>query len=283
MGSVWLGSLPAVLRNAGLEVDVFPGWETRSRVTGGYDEVRAIQAHHTASNTTPVNDMAYMWRNAPDRPIGACYLSRDGRWTVGAAGATNTSGRGGPLTTSRGTIPADSANRFVLSIEAANRGDGEVWSDVQLASYVAGVSALALAYLGQGLGEPGDVHGHHEWTARKIDPAGQSWYASGRNKWDMRRFRDDVAIAGQPLPPPQPENPTITPQEITPMLFIAKPTFPGSTDSDPWIVYYANPGSAPRAERATNAHVKAALILGVPVVDQDSPDQYAEARRKYGI
>ena len=67
------------------------------------------------------------------------------------------------------------------------------------------------------------------------------------------------------------------------MLFIAKPTFAGASASDPWIVYYENPGNAPRAERATNAHVKAAAILGVPVVDQDSPDQYAQARKTYGI
>jgi hypothetical protein len=92
-----------------------------------------------------------------------------------------------------------------------------------------------------------------------------------------------IPLPGDPLTPPTPEPPDPLPQEIPPMLFIAKPTFPGATASDPWIVYYENPGSSPRAERATNAHVKAAVILGVPVVDQDSADQYLDARQRYGI
>lgn len=206
MGAIWLGSLPQVIRDAGLFCDVFPGWETRSRAAGGYESLLGIQIHHTASNAAPASDMAYMWLNSPSRPIGAIYLARDGRVTVGAAGATNTSGKGGPLATSRGTIPLDAANNHVISIEAANRGDGETWPDVQLDSYVRLVAALNKAYFGGVLNVVGDVHAHHEWTSRKIDPSGQSWYAWGRNKWNMQSFRSDVSAAN--TPPPVPTVPT---------------------------------------------------------------------------
>lgn len=201
IGSIWLGSLPQVLRDAGLDVDVYPGWETRSRSSGGYDALLGIQVHHTASSgLSPANDMKYMWENAPAKPIGACYIAPDGKWTVGAAGATNTSGKGGPLVTSRGIIPLDAANRYVISLEAANRGDGTPWPEAQLWSYVVGVGALNRAYFGGVLALPGDVHGHFEWTTRKVDPAGNSWYATGADKWNMDKFRADVL--GLIAPPP---------------------------------------------------------------------------------
>lgn len=227
MGAIWLGSLPQVLLGAGLNVDVYPGWETRSRSTGGYDALLGIQVHHTASNAAPASDMGYMWLNAPTKPIGALYLARDGRWTVGAAGATNTSGLGGPLATSRGTIPLDAANRYVISIEAANRGDGEIWPDVQLDSYVRGVAALSKAYFGGVIKTAGDVHAHHEWApTRKTDPAGQSWYASGRNKWNMTAFRGDVNTIVNPPPPPVVTPPTTPTQEIEMIAIDHKPGTP---------------------------------------------------------
>jgi N-acetylmuramoyl-L-alanine amidase len=205
MGSVWLGSLPYVIDQAGVEVDTYPGWETRSRSTGGYDTILGVQVHHTGSSGAyPLNEMRYMWETAADRPIGAIYLSPQGKATVGAAGATNTSGRGGPMLTSRGTIPLDSANRYVISIEAANLGNGTPWPDAQIEAYIKLVAALQKAYLGGVLLVPGDCHGHFEWTTRKIDPAGQSPYAMGGNKWNMTRFRTDVVATMSPPPPPPP-------------------------------------------------------------------------------
>lgn len=206
MGNFWLWNLPDVLKAAGLQVDTYPGWETRARSTGGYDKVLGVQVHHTASNTTQTNDMNYMWHNAADRPIGAIYLARDGRVTVGAAGATNTSGKGGPRQTSLGTIPLDAANRYVISIEAANAGNGEQWPQAQIDAYVKMCKALHQAY---GL-SVGDVHSHWEWTSRKVDPAGNSPYATGSNKWNMDKFRGDVWASGgtPPTPEPPPEPPT---------------------------------------------------------------------------
>lgn len=211
MGAIWLGSLPDVLRNAGLNVAVYPGWEHRSRSTGGYDALMAIQVHHTASSgTSPQNDMAYMWKNASARPIGAIYLEPSGKITVGAAGATNTSGKGGPLITTRGTIPLDAANRYVIAIEAANRGDGQLWPDAQLDAYVRMVAALNVAYFDGQLRTPGDVHSHFEWApGRKNDPAGNSWYATGRNMWNMTQFRNNVSALLNPPTPPTPITPGV--------------------------------------------------------------------------
>ena len=204
MGAIWLHSLPDVLRDAGLQVDTFPGWELRARSSGGYDKVLAVQCHHTASDASPESDMAWMWENSPDEPIGALHLARDGRYTVGCAGATNTSGKGGPLTTSGGVIPLDSANRYVISIEAANNGVGEAWPWVQQDAYLRGVRALVRAY-GLTFGR-GDVSSHEEWTSRKIDPAGQSMWASGAATWNMDAFRadlhDDAPVPVPPLPGP---------------------------------------------------------------------------------
>lgn len=194
MGAIWLGSLPDVLRGAGLTVKLYPGWETRSRSSGGYDSLLGIQEHHTASSGfDPLGEMAFMWDRASSKPIGACYVELGGVWWVGAAGATNTSGRGGPLVTSRGVIPVDAANRHVISIEAANPGDGTPWPVAQQESLVAGTAALNAAYFEGRLREVGDVHGHFEWTSRKIDPSGSSRYAVGAAKWDMHLFRSDVA------------------------------------------------------------------------------------------
>lgn len=229
MGAIWLGSLPEVLRLAGVPVQTYPGWETRSRSSGGYDALMGIQVHHTASSgSNPANEMAWMWQNASTKPIGAIYLAPDGTWTVGAAGATNTSGRGGPLVTSRGVIPLDAANRMVLAIEAANRGDGTPWPVAQQLSYVKGVAALNKAYFGGVLREVGDVHAHFEWTSRKIDPAGQSKYAVGAAKWNMHQFRTDVAFTNA-----QPPAPPTDPDEEEEMAYLAVP--PAERFGKPWI------------------------------------------------
>ena len=192
MGAHWLSNLPDVIAGAGLDVDVWPGWESRARSSGGYDQVWAVFVHHTASSTSPQGDMAYMWDNAEDRPIGAIYLARDGQVTVGAAGATNCQGKGGPYAVSAGTIPIDKGNAYGIAIEAANNGTGEHWPHAQTDAYVTLVGALIDAY---GLDADRDVVAHAEWTTRKVDPAGPSPWSNTADTWAMDAFRDDVAVA----------------------------------------------------------------------------------------
>ena len=207
-GNIWLLNLPTWLREGGLNVEEYPGWETRSRSSGGYDAVWAIGVHHTASNTSPANDLNYMLKNADAKPIGALYLSRDGTVTVCAAGATNTQGKGGPYKTSKGTIPKDAGNRYFLSIEAANAGTGEEWPEVQQVAY-AKMCHVLVTKLGLNWG---DIVAHFEWTSRKYDPAGNSKYATGGALWDMDKFRGDCWLAyadteDVPEPPPPPPAP----------------------------------------------------------------------------
>lgn len=209
MGAVWLASLPKVLADAGLKVQTWPGWEFRSRSTGGYDKVLGIGVHHDAIKTG--TSLASRCRAAWDsewnstRPVGALWVHTDGTWMVGAAGATNTQGSGGPYEFSKGTVPKDAGNRYMLSIEASNNGIGEVWPEVQQDAYVRGCAAFC-RWLD--LDPVRDVIAHFEWTpGRKVDPAGASRYATGRLMWNMPKFRQDVASFSQPLPPnpPPPE------------------------------------------------------------------------------
>jgi hypothetical protein len=191
MGAIWLHDLPDWLEVAGLDVRTWDGWETRSRSSGGYDAIYGVVVHHTASNTEPDNDCHWEWEASDDRPIGAMLLDRTGRVTVGAAGATNCAGKGGPWTTSVGTVPLDKGNAYTISIEAANSGTGETWPTVQLDAYTVLVATLCDRV---GLDPRRDIAAHFEWApTRKIDPAGPPRYASGGASWDMEAFRADVA------------------------------------------------------------------------------------------
>lgn len=212
MGAIWLVDLADIVNDAGIACRTWKGWETRSRKSGGYEQLWAVFVHHTASNASPDNDCRYMWENATDRPIGALYLARDGTVTVGAAGATNTQGKGGPCKTSKGTIPADQGNTYGLAVEAANAGTGEAWPTVQQDTYLTLCAALCAAY---GLNVATDICSHWEWTpGRKIDPAGNSRYATGGASWDMNRFRADVAACSSTKPPEPDEGDTVTDDDI---------------------------------------------------------------------
>lgn len=206
MGAVWLGSLPAVCRSTGYPVIEWAGWRTRSRSSGGYDSLLGIGVHHDAiqAGTSLANRCTAAWDSSwnPNRPVGALWLHNDGTIVVGAAGATNTQGRGPGRTYSRGYCPENSGNRHILSIEASNNGVGEVWPQVQQDAYVALCAALCDAY---GLSEAQDVVAHFETApGRKIDPAGPSRYAAGRQSWNMNAFRNDVIAHGAQPPPTGP-------------------------------------------------------------------------------
>lgn len=191
--NIWLTELPGWLAAAGLHVTTWPGWATRARSSGGYDSILGIGVHHTASATggRTIDVCRYAWDTAPSRPVGAIVLGRDGDVVVGAAGATNTQGQGGPYTTSKGTIPLDSGNRHMVSIEACNDGVGEPWPRAQQDAYVLLCSTLCRHL---DLDPLRDVIAHFQWApGRKIDPAGQSDYATGSSMWAMPAFRRDVA------------------------------------------------------------------------------------------
>jgi hypothetical protein len=219
MGSIWLnGSTPGypnvvdVLRAGGVNVVEYAGWPTRSRSSGGMSQFMAVLCHHTASNTSPANDLNYMVNGSPDNPVSNGLLDRTGTFTIIAGGASNHGGKGGgsdsrpPWNTSKGTIPTDSINSNSFGIEAANNGVGEPWPQAQQDAYMKMCQALCGAY---GLVPATDLLSHWEWTSRKCDPTGASRWAppntlgcSGAPRWDMSLFRNEAAQLPGPIPPP---------------------------------------------------------------------------------
>src|SRR5262245_3534593 len=219
MAGIYLTWLVDVLRAAGCTVNessLTNGWQSRSRSSGGFPETPlGVQWHHTASSTTPANDLSWQINGCDDAPVGNLLLDRDGCYWPVAAGAANTAGKGGPLTLSRGTIPQDSANTQSVAIEAANNGVGERWPQVQIDSYFRGSNAIN-AKLGN---RPDDVFSHAwgssecpGWTTRKIDPATASavegpWQPRSVNSsgtWSLADIRAECNRRAGSVPPPIP-------------------------------------------------------------------------------
>jgi peptidoglycan hydrolase-like protein with peptidoglycan-binding domain len=210
MGAVWLHETPKFLRKYNVRFETYPGWELRSRRSGGLNQVLAVGIHHTASGAAPANQMRYMWNNAPDRPIGNIFIAPDGLVTLGVAGASNTQGRGGPIRTSKGTIPKDQGNMYCVSVEGANNGVGQEWPDAQMQSFILVCAALCEQF---GLDPLTDVLSHWEYVLpsqpnRKIDPAGPTpsmpeiGGVGGSRRWNDAHFKRRVAAALHKAPAP---------------------------------------------------------------------------------
>lgn len=219
MGSTFITDMLDILRDAGCQVRENAdtnGWQSRSRSSGGFPGMPlGIQWHHTASQTSPENDVSYQV-HGKDNPIGNCLLDRNGCYWPVAAGAANTAGKGGPLTLSRGTVKQDNANATTFAIEAANNGVGERWPCIQVDAYFAGSNALNRAFGNR----PDDVFTHalgagDGWTSRKIDPATCNvegpWVPRSVNSsgtWSLADIRAECnARAGARPMPPQPQPP----------------------------------------------------------------------------
>lgn len=180
----YLTWLPDVLRDAGLNVEVEPGWETRG---AGTMDPHGVIAHHTASSPKASNRSVYdlLVRGRvgpldnPKVPGPLCHLalSRAGTFRVIAAGKANHAGAGQWRGYSRSTS--------MIGIEALNWGASvpfpsrEPWPQPQLESYSMGCAAL-LRHIGAPVTM---LCGHREWATppgRKADP-------SGIDMDDMRR------------------------------------------------------------------------------------------------
>ena len=214
MSGIYLTWLADVLRANGLSVVETNGWKTRARSSGGFPSTPlGVQWHHTASQTSPENDIHWQTVGCPDAPVGNMTIMRDGSVWLVAAGAANTAGKGGPLTLSRGTIPLDSANTRTVAIEAANSGVGEPWPQAQIDAYFATSNAI-----NKQLGNlPSDVFTHalgagDGWTDRKIDPATANavqgpWRpnsVSGSGTWSLADIRAECNRRAGTIVPPLP-------------------------------------------------------------------------------
>jgi hypothetical protein len=169
--SQYLEGLAAAIRAAGCTVVELPGWQTRGRSGNAmYADGRpwCVMWHHTASAGDGADDADYCTFRSPDAPLANLVVGRDGVVYVCAAGPTNTNGKGGPLTFSRGTVPVDSMNTHAVGIEISNDGVGMPYPVAQINACFAASNAVCAAY---GL-EPDDIDEHVDWApGRKIDPA----------------------------------------------------------------------------------------------------------------
>jgi hypothetical protein len=231
-----------VLKAAGCAVaenSTTDGWQTRARSSGGFPHrPLGVFWHHTASSTTPANDLAFMCGGSDDAPVGNMLIDRDGVcWPV-AAGASNCAGKGGPVTLTRGTIPLDAGNSNGWQIEVANSGVGERWPQAQVDACFRASNALN-AHFGN---QPFDVVTHalgagDGWTDRKIDPATADavegpWQPSPVNSsgtWLQADVRAECVLRSTPTTPP--------PEEDDMLRTVLVPTFPGG-EAMPWLALF---------------------------------------------
>jgi len=173
MGSIYLTWLADELRAAGCQVHEYDtAWPTRSRSSGGFAATPlGVSWHHTAGavGASAQSECDYMVKSSDARPTCNIYVARDGIVWILAGGATNTSGKGGPLTMSRGTVGQDCANTTTVGMECGNSGDGrEPWPQIQIDAAFRASNAIN-ARLGN---QPSDVFSHQCYApTRKIDPA----------------------------------------------------------------------------------------------------------------
>jgi hypothetical protein len=209
------------LRAVGLTVVEVKGWQTRARSSGGFPFLPwGVVWHHTASQTTIENDTNWEYFGSDVSPIGNMTIARNGDIWLGAAGAANTQGRGGPATFSRGTVPLDGGNTRLWAIECSNNGTGEPWPRVQIDAYFAASNCLN-DHFGN---RPDDVITHAGWTTRKIDPAKASavlgpWQPRPVNTsgtWNLDDVRAECLARAVVTPEPAPPEPEPEPEPVPP-------------------------------------------------------------------
>jgi hypothetical protein len=274
MGSRYLTELATWLRGAGIRVVEYDGWQTRARSSGGFDSGKpwGVMWHHTASQTSPANDASYMCHGSSDRPIANLLVARDGEVWVLAAGATNTNGKGGPWSWSRGTVPLDSMNVHAVGMELANNGVGEPFPQAQIDAAFASTIAIQ-----RGLGlDAGDLGQHQQYApTRKIDPATAAavqgpWRPGSVTSSGTWNLSDTIAEcrrrAGSSTPTPTP--PPGGDDDVEKYLV-------RDTDGYPWVTDFASYATSITEEQAEDGvnmrgYVKGADNHPFPLSPSDS-------------
>jgi hypothetical protein len=244
MGKYYVTEVLEVLRRAGCVVgenEITNGWQSRSRSSGGFDaEPLGVVWHHTASSTSPRNDLDYMINGSPDKPVGNVLLDRTGTFWPVAAGCANTQGKGGPSKFSRGTCPLDQGNTHLWAFEIANNGVGEAWPQVQIDAAFQGSNALNAHWHNQ----LDDVITHalgsgDGYTSRKIDPSTAAavqgpWRPASANSsgsWLLADLRAECRRRAGTIPTPNPEP---KPSKETDMIALDFGTPPDKPNPDDW-------------------------------------------------
>lgn len=215
MGGIYLTGLAQWLRDAGLNVKEYPGWQNNARGSGGYDAMPlCVMWHHTASPKSwdGQKDADYCTVGDEDAPLANLYIDRSGTVWVLAAGATNTNGSGKSIAFSRGTVPQDCMNTRAIGIEMGNDGVGEQWPEAQIDAAFA-TSNTCNAWCDN---QPDDVSTHQFYAPdRKVDPATtnvagpwQPYSCTSSGTWDRASVQAEcLARAGVPISKPLPPEP----------------------------------------------------------------------------
>jgi hypothetical protein len=256
MSAIWLDGAATALRDAGLNVIEVDGWQRRSKANNsGYSRVPThVMVHHTASNTSPANDVNYIVNGAPAKPLANLLIARNGDVYLCAGGPTNTNGEG--RDTWGGGVPDNSMNSYAIGIEIANTGVGESYPKAQLDAV-----RMCCAVACRGLGIPvKHVRSHFEWApGRKIDPSGAPYDtpATPNLLWDMTVFRRDVEATLNP-----PDNPPVGDSDVL-VLNPPKRVFDSRDGAGAWTA-----GQTRQVNVQTN---KKAVFVNITVVDPQGP------------
>jgi N-acetylmuramoyl-L-alanine amidase len=217
MSGIFVKDLADIVRGEGIQnVKEWDGWKSRSNASGGFSTLMGIVIHHTASPPSWHGDKDWNYTltasNAPEYNIG---IDPDGRVNILAAGGVNSSGKGGPVKLSTGTVPQSGANNRLIAISFGNAGDGsESWSRQMIDAGVAVVGGICKRFGW----DTGAVTCHKEWCGpgtstpgRKIDPYG-SWIGGGdwgpmQGRIDQFRGRVFDYLCTTPPPTPTPTPP----------------------------------------------------------------------------
>lgn len=171
--------LPDVIRDAGFDIHVEPGWETRGKTF--YRSVKGVVCHHTATPQSRRGDYPSLQIVRDGRvdvpgPLSQLGLGRSGKKVyIIASGRANHAGAG--------SWPGFYGNTDLIGIEAEHPGGSYGWPVDQYDAYVVLVEVLL-----KQLGKPAaNAIGHKEWApTRKVDP-----------NFSMDRFRKDVEMIQQ--------------------------------------------------------------------------------------
>jgi peptidoglycan hydrolase-like protein with peptidoglycan-binding domain len=266
--------LPEVLRAAGVQVNEYPGWKTRSRpLSTGSFKAAGLMFHHDASGPGPSPSVAH-WiaevatPSAPP-PASQIWVDYHGVWHVIAAGRANHAGTGGGSGAAPAArwVPVNSGNSCLIGVET-DHTTGEQWPQGQYDAIVLGFAAI-LRHLGLPASR---AVAHKEYApGRKVDPAGV----------DMDTFRAQVARAMRsdpaPLPPadlPKPDpTPAPKPKPTTSGTLRRGDTGNGVLMLQKWLArlvgldYSSGRGIfGPRTERAVKQFQRASGLLQDGVV-----------------
>jgi hypothetical protein len=166
--------LPEVLGDAGLNFELYPGWQSRG---AEFSDIKGVIGHHTgAGSRAALRDLIAKGRSDLPGPLSQLFLDDTGKFTVIASGKSNHAGPG----RWKGII---SGNSNFIGIEAMNAGTKtDLWEPAQYDAYLRGTAAI-LKYVNA---EEDMFAGHKEWAlpvGRKVDPT-----------FDMTMARAGVAI-----------------------------------------------------------------------------------------